>query len=377
MSSTRSRLPLIDALKAVASQMIVLHHLAFYGPMSDYTHQVLPGLVSWFSQYGRLAVQVFLVVSGFLAVRTLAPDGVLKPRHPLGVLRRRYVNIVLPYVVALLLAVLATDVATLWMNHHSLPEEPEVMQFLAHAALLNGVLDFDSLSAGVWYVAIDFQLFALLLGVLWVARKFSGVESVDGAVNHARIWPAVAMVSGVGAASLLYFNLDATWDNWALYFFGAYAMGAVAYWANHLHHGRWQGLFLAFGLGLAVLALTLDFRSRIALALGVALLLGVAQAQGWLTRWPRSNVLGYLGKISYGVFLMNFPVGLVVNAWFSRFALPDPWVQTAGVALAWMATVVAGALFYHLVEVPLRQWGQPGAVGSLWLRLATLLTRKV
>ncbi|MEY4755596.1 MAG: hypothetical protein RJA34_494, partial [Pseudomonadota bacterium] len=30
------RLALIDALKAIGAQFIVLHHLAFYGPMSDY-----------------------------------------------------------------------------------------------------------------------------------------------------------------------------------------------------------------------------------------------------------------------------------------------------------------------------------------------------
>lgn len=368
---------MVDALKAVASQMIVLHHLAFYGPMSDHTHKVLPALVSWFSQHGRLAVQVFLVVSGFLAVRALAPGGVLLPRHPLGVLRRRYVNIVMPYVAALLLAVLATDVASQWMNHHSLPDEPDLAQFVAHASLLHGLLGFESLSAGVWYVAIDFQLFALLLGVLWLARRFAGTgQAAPGAQVPARIWPGVALVCGLGAASLLYFNLDAGWDNWALYFFGAYALGAVAYWANHLNHGRWQGVFLFCGVGLTLMALALDFRIRIALALCVALLLGVAQARGWLTRWPRSPALGYLGTISYGVFLMNFPVALVVNAWFTRFAPTAPWVQTWGVGVAWAGTVVAGALFHHLVELPLRQWGQPGAVRSVWLRLATLLTRK-
>ena len=63
MSDLRNRMPLIDAFKAVASQMIVLHHLAFYGPMSDWMHQVAPGLVSWFSQDARMAVQIFLAVS--------------------------------------------------------------------------------------------------------------------------------------------------------------------------------------------------------------------------------------------------------------------------------------------------------------------------
>ena len=73
MSNAPSRLALIDALKAVASQFIVLHHLAFYGPMSDFTHQLWPGLITWLSQDARMAVQVFLVISGFLSARALAP----------------------------------------------------------------------------------------------------------------------------------------------------------------------------------------------------------------------------------------------------------------------------------------------------------------
>ena len=102
------RLMLIDAFKAVASQLIVLHHLAFYGPMSDWTHRIAPGLVAWFSQDARMAVQVFLVIAGFLAARNLAPDGVLRPAPAPGrLLWQRYVRVALPYLAAL-------GVATLW-----------------------------------------------------------------------------------------------------------------------------------------------------------------------------------------------------------------------------------------------------------------------
>jgi len=51
-----SRLPLIDALKAIASQLIVIHHLAFYGPMSDYALPLAPKLIPWLYDYARIAV---------------------------------------------------------------------------------------------------------------------------------------------------------------------------------------------------------------------------------------------------------------------------------------------------------------------------------
>jgi hypothetical protein len=67
-----SRLAFVDALKALACQLIVLHHLAFYGPMSDHAYSLAPALISWLSQDARMAVQAFLVIGGFLAVRAIA-----------------------------------------------------------------------------------------------------------------------------------------------------------------------------------------------------------------------------------------------------------------------------------------------------------------
>ena len=57
-----SRFPIIDAFKAIASQLIVLHHLAAYGPISDAVQQVAPSLITWLYDYARMAVQVFFVI---------------------------------------------------------------------------------------------------------------------------------------------------------------------------------------------------------------------------------------------------------------------------------------------------------------------------
>ena len=156
---------------------------------------------------------------------------------------------------------------------------------------------------------------------------------------------------------------------------------------NGLHVNFWVVMVMAAVLAVAAVlalvlaALLMDFRERIALAVAVALVLGVAQHRGWLYRWPDSPVLAYLGRISYGVFLMNFPVSLVVNAAFTRFAPPDVWVQSAGVLLAWVACVGAGALFFHAVGQPLRRWSarpqslpRPRVLLGIWLLLATILT---
>ena len=341
-----SRLPFVDAVKAIGSQLIVLHHLAFYGPMPAAAYELAPGLIDWLADYARIAVQAFLVAGGFLAARSLAPRGVLAPAtRPPRAIVRRYLRLVLPLAGAIALALACAAIARRWMTDDAVPAPPGLLQALANVLLLHDLLDLEALSAGVWYVAIDFQLFATLVALLWLARGLGGGDASRAA------GPGLALA--LAAASLLFFNRDESWDAWAPYFFGSYALGAFAWWSS----GRGsKGLALA-GLGLAVIALAalaLDFRIRIAVALAVALALAAARAGGALERWPASRLLGWLAEISYSVFLVHFPILLVVNAAFSRFAGPDPSVNAAGLLVGWAASVAAGALFHRWVESRVR-----------------------
>ena len=354
------RLPYIDALKAVGAQLIVLHHLAFYGPMSDWTHRLMPELVEWFSQDARMAVQMFLVVAGFLAARSLAPRGHLRPPAVLPLLWQRYLRVALPYVASLLVAMACTEVARLWMAHDSLPDRPELWQFVSHTLLIHTVLGVDSLSAGVWYVAIDLQLYALLVALLWLARGRAPMSA--GSVALAGLLVIMAVL-----VSLYGFNLDSDWDCWATYFFGAYGLGVLAWWTGDPDDGG-RGLKLWWMvLAMAVGALLVEWRERIAVALVIATTLVWSRRSGWLHTGLDHPLLAYLSRISYSVFLLNFPVALVVNAWFTRHAPADPVVQTLGVLAAWLACNLLGALFHHGVEAPLGRLGRrrsPSAPGN-------------
>jgi hypothetical protein len=61
----------VDALKVIAAQFIVWHHFSAYGPMADTMTLMWPQLMEWLYRYARLAVQVFLVVGGYLAAQSV------------------------------------------------------------------------------------------------------------------------------------------------------------------------------------------------------------------------------------------------------------------------------------------------------------------
>lgn len=374
MSVGASRQPLIDALKVVASQLIVLHHLAFYGPMTDHAEPLMPGLVDWFGDHARIAVQVFLVVGGYLAVQRIAPRGRPAPFSELGPrLVDRYLRLMLPLSLALLVAVAAAALARGWMAHDSVPASPEPVQVLAHLLLAQDLLGLEALSAGVWYVAIDFQLYAALaLAMALVAATerwlraprlgFHAVASDSDRASRAGPWVLAAMVT----ASALHFNRQPDWDVAAPYFLAAYGLGALAAWAGAEHRAApawWTAV-----AGVAV-ALAIDPRDRLALALAVALGLWTWQVARRARREsPRHGegagglkagiqvLTDRLARSSYAMFLVHFPVLLVVNAWFSAHVPARPWPQLAGVVLAWGASIAAGELFHRFAERPIAGW---------------------
>jgi peptidoglycan/LPS O-acetylase OafA/YrhL len=338
---------LINLLKACAAQLIVLHHLAFYGPMSDHVRALAPELMAWLTDHARIAVQVFLVAGGFLAAKSLSPAGRPGLAAPLHTIWRRYAKLAPPFLAATLLAAGANALAGAWMTHDSISAAPTFGQLSAHALLLHGVLGYESLSAGAWYVAIDFQLYAVMVLLLWL----SGRLAIDGL----RTWLMPAVMLATVSSSLFYFNLDSDWDNWAPYFFGSYGLGVLAWWASDAKRKPGAvALLLAILVLPTLAALVLDFRVRIAVALAVACVLfafGRARLAADAGRaWLAVNALA---RTSYSVFLIHFPVCLIVNAAFTRYAPAEPYWQAAGMAIAWSASLAAGALFHRWVEVPL------------------------
>ncbi|MGM9482522.1 acyltransferase family protein [Roseateles sp. NT4] len=344
MSNPSRRLPHIDVLKAVAAQIIVLHHLVSYGPIARAAHAALPLLASAMHQYGRMAVQIFLVVGGYLSARGLSPRGQALQAGVPELLWRRYLRLVLPFLAALALTLgISGLIASSWPE--LVPTDISLGQLLAHALLLHDVLGYEALTVGAWYVAIDLQLFALLVGLMWLARR--------GWRHPSRLVVGPLLVAVLALASAWVFNRQPDLDAYGLYFFAAYGLGALVHWLGLWRHRR-AGLWL---LAVAILAsLMLDWRDRLALALATALWLSWAQARhargvpllpaAWAEAFARA------ATPSYALFLLHFPVLLLGNALLAHLPGATP---EAGVVLLVGTWLLANGLalpFHRWVEAP-------------------------
>ncbi len=326
----------VDVLKVVAAQLIVWHHFSAYGPMSDTMTLVWPQLMDWLYRYGRLAVQVFLVVGGYLAAQSVMNKPMTRP---LTAIVKRYLRLVPFYLLALALISLAVAMSRHTIHASWLPSEPTVWQFLAHGLLMHDLLGFEALSSGAWYVAIDFQLYALLMALCHLFYT----------ENYQRLSVAIALLC---CASMWQFNRVEGLDIWALYFFAAYGLGVLAAWAKRSAFETrvfWLTALLAVG------ALWMEYRSRLSLALVTAVWLVIKPKRK--VQWtPIKRILHRLSNSAYVLFLTHFGVIVLFSDMWNKSHFYDPYMAFGLTIFAWLCCVGLGLFMHEKAEVPMHHW---------------------
>jgi len=292
--------------------------------------------MEWLYRYARQAVQVFLVVGGYLAAQSVMHKPI---KHPLISIIKRYLRLVPFYMLALILISVAVAMSRDTIHATWLPSEPSFWQFLTHGLLLHDLLGFEALSSGVWYVAIDFQLYVLLILLCHSLHT----------ENHKRLSLAVALLC---IASMWQFNRVDDLDIWAIYFLAAYGLGVLAAWAKRSAFETcvfWMTALLAIG------ALWLEYRTRLSLALVTAVWL-VIKPKGMVHWTPIKRVVHRLSNSAYVLFLTHFGIIVIVSAIWTIHPSTSPAVALTTIGCAWLCCVALGVLLHEKVEVPMHHW---------------------
>jgi peptidoglycan/LPS O-acetylase OafA/YrhL len=332
----------IDLLKVFASQIIVIHHLLLYTPMSPILQVEWPDLLGFIANEGRYVVQIFLVIGGFLAAQALF--SLFDKDRAVAVwplFKKRYLRLAKPFWVAIAVAVLLGWLGSKIAVHDEISSLPGFTQLLAHVFLLHDILGVEALSAGIWYVAIDLQLYAVLVLIAWASQKTGGLKFLEPA--HALLLLACAM----GVASLLMWNRNAEHDEWAWYFFGSYGLGVVAYWAQREGKVFFSSLLIACVLGIA---LWIEWRERLLLTGATALLLmNSARVERFVALIAQGPVR-WLGDISYSVFLIHYGVLVFASSVVIALGLTSVAEMLLAFVATWVVSVAAGWVLHRVVD---------------------------
>jgi hypothetical protein len=202
-------------------------------------------------------------------------------------------------------------------------------------------MDLGAISAGAWYVAIDFQLYVLLAAwVLW-----SRHQSVTS-----RPWLKPAVVTAATVLSMTVISKFPQFDIWAPYFISSYGLGCLVAWANQKAISkRW----IWFVLGALLFDLAFEWRGRQAFAMLAAV--GLLVWPMW-SRKPASPAwLARASDLSYPLFVGHFSLLILLGSWWNHHGTSEgplsPLVYLALVStLAWGWALILQRVLNTLVN---------------------------
>ena len=331
----------IDLLKSIAVQIIILHHLSNYGQISYAARELWPAIFEWLGNYGRYAVEIFLVMGGYLAVKNISTQvstkGLIIPVF------NRYLRLVPTYFTALIFTIVCATIARSF-NYELYMGQPETLwQVLSHLILLQQILGFESISLGVWYVAIDWQLYFFFATIFFFLKSYK---------------KSIFCLSIFMLSAFCYFSQESAYENYFIYFIGVYGLGMIAFlWNDDLHQSTKllaKVLFITFGV-IIFSSILFELSIKNALAYCVAALLiwkGKLPYQASSIHWAKYLI--WISQRSYCAFLIHFSFILLGNTVYFLLGFNNPIVAIMMMAIIMIFSWVAAHLLYQRIEFPAR-----------------------
>ncbi len=347
----------MDGLRGLAALYVVINHV-FLRAFPGYPVDHAPFWAGWFI-YGRFAVVVFIVLSGFSLALSPARHGWRLD----GVARfaRRRARRILPAYWAALAFSLAVAWLVVAQNGQGGPNPKSVV---VNGLLVQNIVGAPSPNRAFWSMAVEAQLYILFPLLLLIVRRWGAIVMV------AVVTFVVAVVGVVGphVARLDTFVIQSPPDLAALFAVGILTAGIVGAGST----GRpWPWPWLGLAAATPVLATiwwqgsvwTLDHLFWVDLAFGPAiacLLAGLASGtpggRGRLLRLLEARPIRSLGSSSYSLYLTHAPIIVIVYdkivAGRVRQGVPAFLVA---LAIVLPVTIAFSRVFASLFETPFRQ----------------------
>jgi peptidoglycan/LPS O-acetylase OafA/YrhL len=348
------RLAGLDGIRGLAALYVVVFHI-FLRSFPGYPVDHAPFWAAWFI-YGRFAVVVFIVLSGFSLALSPARHG-----WRLGASARfaqRRARRILPAY----WAALAFSLAVAWLI---IPQPgqgvPDLGSVLANGLLVQNLMPAHLPNAAFWSMAVEAQLYVAFPLLLLMVRRWGAlamlatvtlvaatvgvvgphVPRLDTFVIHSPPELAALFALGVLTAGIVGASTARTSWPWARLSLAAAAPVVATIW--------WQGSLW-----------TLDHLLWVDLALGPAiacLLAGLATGQpAALLRLLDTRPVRSLGLSSYSLYLIHAPIVVVVyEKIVAGRVAPGVPAFLVSLALTLPLSILSARLFAAVFEIPFRR----------------------
>jgi peptidoglycan/LPS O-acetylase OafA/YrhL len=341
----------LDGLRGLCALYVVLFHCWAY-TFRGFPRYQGPQWLSWLG-FGRLAVVMFLVLSGFSLALTAARNG-WRLGSLAGYARRRAWRILPAYWAALVFSLIIAW--TIVRQPHS--AEPTTGSVLVYTFLLQDLVAVPTPNGAFWSIGVEALLYGVLPLLVLLCRRIGMAAML-----------AVVTLPVVVIGFVVFDGSPPQGDNWlAPHLVPAFAAGVVAAGVatGRFHRAPWTLLAVLAAAPVGVLILHEGGRwmvsnyywldLAVAPAMTLFLLAIVSGRPAGLIRLLDSRPLKWLGSISYSLYLVHLPIVVVVTL---KLAIPRLGRDTISFAAT---TLIAGGLalalawlFARLFEAPFQQ----------------------
>lgn len=345
----------LDAVRGIAASLVVVHHFASlvrdqFPPtgVARYALRVLWAL-------GHPSVVVFFVLSGFVLYLSYRQS---QQFSTTAFLARRIFRIYPAHLAATALSVflvLSMDASNLdGLGHYVrnvLPRLGDSASMGRALVLIPAVSGDQKINSVLWSLVHEMR-FSLVFPLLAVACRNSPVFFLTGNIALYALARLSLLELGLSPHFFLGDGLVTSLLVSGVYF-PTFALGMVAAHIFLKGEVRISGRTeLAAAVALGVLAL-LDV-DDLATALAASVVLLVAATGRHARRILHHRLLGWLGDISYALYLVHFPI-LMFTGYMSR---SFPLISFVGaLALGIALSLAAATLLHRLIEVPFIGYG--------------------
>jgi peptidoglycan/LPS O-acetylase OafA/YrhL len=344
----RRRLAGLDGVRGLAALYVVVYHVTLRA-FPGYPDAGAPFWVGWFS-YGRFAVLVFIVLSGFSLA--LSPARAGWRLDGIAAYARRRARRILPAY----WAALAFSLAVAWLV---VPQPrsgiPDLMSVLVNGLLVQNIVSAPSPNTAFWSIAVEVQLYVLLPVLLLMIRRRGALAMV------AAVTLVVAAVGIVGphVARLDTFVTQSPPELAALFALGIASAGVVVTGARRSWPWPWLALAAAAPVFATIAwegtAWAFDHLFWIDLALAPAiacLLIGLAVGRpAPLLRLLDSRPMRGLGSSSYSLYLTHAPIiAIVYELFVAHWLRPGTAAFFVSLAIVLPLTIAFARAFASVFE---------------------------
>jgi peptidoglycan/LPS O-acetylase OafA/YrhL len=312
----------IDVLRGLAALAVCWYHFTQGNPGF-----LPPGPLKASGVRGWLGVEVFFVISGFVI-----PYALYRARYRLGdygrFVLKRIIRLDPPYFFSIVVVLAAGYVSARLPGYGGEPFAVNWVQLALHLGYVNVFFGYRWLSPVFWTLALELQYY-LLIGLL-----FPLLLTRSRVVRVAAFSTAAALAWAVPADAFVF--------HWLFLFLA----GIVVF--QH-RAGLLAGPGLFAGLAVSSVGVAMTHGAMVA-----AVVLTTALVLSFVTL-PATGVLGFLGRVSYSLYLVHVPIGGRVINLGARYELSAVG-QVAVLAAALATTLLSAYLMYVLVERPAQRW---------------------